>query len=107
MIGIAGFLVASMGLALSVIYVQGAKIRQTERIIYTQGSALASSYRTVLQLHTQEATSLGAYGKELTNTFEQPQTASKTNFQLPERHTKLSQFGDPIHPPLADPTTAD
>ncbi|SVB29622.1 uncharacterized protein METZ01_LOCUS182476, partial [marine metagenome] len=102
MIGIAGFIVASIGLALSVIYVQGAKIRQTERIIYTQGSALASSYRTVLQLHTQDSTSLEAYGKQLTNTFEQTQTSSKTNFQLPERHTKLSQFGDPIHPPLSD-----
>ena len=103
MIGIAGLVVASIGLVLSVIYVQGAKIRQTERIIYTQGSALASSYRTVLQLHTQDPTTLEAYGKELTNTFEQTQTSSKTNFQLPERHTKLSQFGDPIHPPLPDP----
>ena len=103
MIGIAGFVVASIGLALSVIYVQGAKIRQTERIIYTQGSALASAYRTVLQLHTQDSASLDAYGKELTNTFEQTQTSSKTNFQLPERHTALSRFGDPVHPPLADP----
>ena len=103
MIGIAGFVVASIGLALSVIYVQGAKIRQTERIIYTQGSALASEYRTVLQLHTQDSASLDAYGKELTNTFEQTQTSSKTNFQLPERHTALSRFGDPVHPPLADP----
>ena len=63
MIGIAGFIVASIGLVLSVIYVQGAKIRQTERIIYTQGSALASSYRTVLRLHTQDSTTLETYGK--------------------------------------------
>ena len=61
MIGIAGFIVASIGLVLSVIYVQGAKIRQTERIIYTQGSALASSYRTVLQLNTQDSTALETY----------------------------------------------
>ena len=103
LMGFTGLIIASIGLVLSFVYLQGSYIRETEKIIYTQGSTLVATYRTVFQMRTQNSTATGSYGTYLGSKFIEQPPSSLTRSKLPERKLSLNPFKRTIPTALEDP----
>ena len=105
--GITGLIIASIGLVLSFFYLHGSYIRETEKIIYTQGSTLVATYRAAFEMQTRDLTTVGSYGKYLGTKFVEQPPASSTRFRLPERKLSLNPFKSSFPAALKDPVNGN